>query len=358
MRPILWLSVVALCGAALAFVWSGSRAAQTAAASPPAADAAVSAAVRVAPLRRGTLAETETAVGTVTNAVNSTTFVTFQRPVLVQRVFVLPGATVHRGQPLLQVLSAPASDMAFIQAQTAVRYATAELARVEQLASAQLATQSQVDAARGQLADARARLDAARRQGQGRGLQVVHAAFDGVVTTVSAAPGAQLAAGSAALALAPAGRSQATVGVTPEVSRLLLPGQTATVQAVFDPDQAATARIVSVSGMIDPRSRRVDVVLSIPPQADWALPGLAIKARFSVRPWSGWVVPRQAVLRDATGQAYVFQDDRGRARRVNVLVEADQAESTGVTGPLDPALPLVVLGNDELTDGMALRVRP
>ena len=73
--------------------------------------------------------------------------------------------------------------------------------------------------------------------------------------------------------------------------------------------------------------------------------------------WAGWVVPRQAVLQDPSGQAYVFQDDHGLARRVNVRIEADQGERSAISGPLRASLPLVVLGNYEVHDGMALRTQ-
>ena len=319
-----------------------------------AADVAPSAQVVVAALRKGQLAEQAHALGTVQAASSQTLAVNFPRTVQVLKVEVRPGQTVRRGQPLLQVQGAPGSDLPFMQAQSAVAYAQSDLQRLEQLQGQQLATTSQVDAARKALADAQAQLAAARAQGLGGGRATQTAPFDGLVTAVQTQAGAQLAAGSAALLLAPANRLQATVGVLPEQARLLRPGMTAQVQAVFDPDQTAQATVLNVAGLIDPATGRVNVTLALPAQP-WLLPGLAVQALLPLRTWSGWVVPRNAVLRDAHGQAYVFQDDHGRARRVKVSVEIDQAESSGVVGPLDPALPLVVLGNYELENGMALR---
>jgi len=62
------------------------------------------------------------------------------------------------------------------------------------------------------------------------------------------------------------------------------------------------------------------------------------------------------VLQDAQG-AYVYQDDHGKARRVPVHIAIDSGLQTGITGPLDSALPLVVQGNYELRPGMALRAQ-
>jgi RND family efflux transporter MFP subunit len=316
----------------------------------------VSAQVQVAPLRQGPLAQTVHALGSVTTASSQTLAIAFPRQVQVRQVLVRIGQRVKRGQPLLTVQTAPGADLAYTLARNAVRYAQADLLRVQQLATQQLATETQVNAARKTLADAQAQLAAAQQQGMGSGAHQTTAPFAGVVTAVQTTPGALLAAGSAALTLAPSADLQAVVGVTPEAAATLVAGQPASLQPVFDPDKTAAATVLSIAGVVDPLSHLVNVTLALSPQAAGLLPGLAVQAQMDLRHWQGWVVPREAVLRDASGQAYVFQDDHGKAQRVNVKVELDQAEHTGISGPLNPSLPLVVLGNYELRPGMALRV--
>ncbi|MDE1929366.1 MAG: HlyD family efflux transporter periplasmic adaptor subunit, partial [Burkholderiales bacterium] len=181
---------------------------------------------------------------------------------------------------------------------------------------------------------------------------------DAVVTAVLATPGSMLAAGSPALMLAPLGRAELVVGVPPDVAQALRPGQSAIVRATFDGQRKAQARVASIGGMVDAQTHLVDVVLDGPALASGWMPGTAIEARLALDAWSGWVVPRQAVLRDASGQAYVFQDDHGRALRVAVTLAIDTPERSGITGALHPDLPLVVRGNYELADGMALKVDP
>jgi membrane fusion protein (multidrug efflux system) len=66
-------------------------------------------------------------------------------------------------------------------------------------------------------------------------------------------------------------------------------------------------------------------------------------------------VPRSAVLHDGNGD-YLFQVSEGVARRVAVTVESDGDRLLGISGAgLDPALKVVVQGNYELSDGMAVR---
>jgi RND family efflux transporter MFP subunit len=343
----------------LPLAWLGLGLAATLATTAPSraqATPEVSAQVQVAPLRQGQLAQTVHALGSVTTASSQNLAIAFARQVQVQQVLVRLGQRVKQGQPLISVQTAPGADLAYTQAQSAVRYAQADLLRVQQLAAQQLATTTQVDAARKALADAQAQLAAAQQQGMGRSTGATTAPFAGVVTAVLTTPGALLASGSAALTLAPAAGLQAVVGVTPEVAAALVAGQPAKLQPVFDPDKTDAATVLSIAGVVDPQSHLVNVTLALSPQAAGLLPGLAVQAQLELRQWQGWVVPRQAVLRDASGQGYVFQDNHGKAARVNVKIEMDQAEHSGISGPLNPALPLVVLGNDELLQGMALQV--
>ncbi|MDE2120649.1 MAG: efflux RND transporter periplasmic adaptor subunit [Betaproteobacteria bacterium] len=307
--------------------------------------------------QRGRLTRELRAVGSVRSAVGQNLQISFPRPVVVQRVLVHAGQRVRRGQALIQVGATAADRLAFAQTTSALRFARAELARVRDLARRQLATRSQLDAAHRAEADARAALAAAQAQGLGNAAHIVRAGFDGVVESVAASPGAHLATGAVALSLAPSAGLQAVIGVDALDAGQLRPGTSVPLHSVFDPGQRTLATIVAVAGRVDPSTGHVELTLALPAGARWAIPGLAVQAELPLRSWHGWVVPRQAVLQDASGQAYVFQDDRGHARRVNVSIEGDQGEHTAISGPLAPALPLVVLGNYELLDGMALRTQ-
>ena len=311
--------------------------------------------VKVAALRRGTLNQEAEALGDVRIGTAQRFAIAFPRNVQVSRLYVYAGETVHRGQALIGVKGAPGTDLAFAQARAAERFAKEDLARTRELASRQLATRVQVTAAEKALADANAQLAAANAQQLGRGANVRGAPFDGIVTAVTARAGGQLAAGTPALVLSQVDHPEVVVGVSPDIAGQLRIGQAATLQAVFDGDQQANATVQSVAGMVDSKSHLVDVVLKLSPTPTAWMPGLPVQASFALRPWTGWVVPRQAVLRDEAGQAYVFQDDNGKARRVDVSLEIDTPTQSGIAGALNPTLPIVVLGNYELTDGMALK---
>lgn len=330
-------------------------AAAFAAAAPALADAAPSVLVRTAALREGVLTQDVAALGTVRSASGATLSVDFAREVRVRRVLVRAGESVRRGQALLEVADTAADRARYAQAREALRFAQAELDRLSRLQREQLATRSQVGAARKSEADARAELAAQRAQGLGEALQRVRAPFDGVVDTVTTGPGMRLSAGATALTLAPRAGLQAIVGVDPSLAGDVRTGTVVQLESVFDPGLKVRATVLDVAGRVDPASASVEVRLALDASPRWLLPGLAVQASLPLRSWRGWLVPREAVLRDPDGQAYVFQDDHGHARRVRVRIEADEGASSAISGPLAPGLALVVLGNYELREGMALR---
>lgn len=315
----------------------------------------VSALVQTAPLRRGELLRTLRAYAVVQVPASQTQTLTFQHPMQVQSIAVHVGQAVRKGQWLATLRNDATSTLAYTQAQTAVRFAQTELDRVTALKVQQLATQSQVDAARKALQDAQAQLHSLQQQGAGQAETRVTAPADGVVLAVSAASGDLLAAGSPLLQLGRGGSLQAAAGVPPEDAARLQPGQPVRLTAVFDPQQHWQGTIRSIGAAINPKTQRLDVLIALPAQPGLPAAGTSVQADMVLGRWRGWVVPRDAVLQDERG-AYVFQDDKGRARRVPVHIAIESGLQTGITGALDPALPLIVAGNYELRDGMTLRV--
>lgn len=329
--------------------------ASPAAAGAPAAGAgAPSALVKTAPLAQRNLSDVLAAFGEVTTG--QVVAISFPRAGQVSRLLVLPAQRVSSGTPLATLTSDPTAKLAYTQAVSAVDFARGELRRNQELFSLQLATQSQVDAARKALQDAEANLETQRKLGGDVGSATVTAPFDGVVTAVAVAQGDRIQPGAVILQLGHTDVLRVRLGVEPDDSHLVRVGMPVTLSPVDDRSKSVSASIAENQGLVDPKTQLIDAVAVVPATAGatFLVPGRHVRAAIAVGQHLGWAAPRAAVLSDAGG-SYVFQVAGGKARRVNVTPGEESQGMVPISGGLDPRLPIVVLGNYELQDGMQVR---
>jgi RND family efflux transporter MFP subunit len=313
----------------------------------------VTAQVRTQLLKQASLPTELNAYGDVTTG--KVEAVSFPRAGQVARLLVLVGQRVKRGVPLVTLASDPNAQAAYTQSANAVHFAQGELKRTEDLFALQLATQSQVDGARRALRDAQANLAAQRQLGGNLDAATVTAPFDGVVTAISVAQGDRLQPGATLLQLGHIDTLRVQLGIEPGDGDLVKPGMPVTLAPVQDERQTLQSRITLVGDLIDPKTQLLSALVELPaPSARGLAPGMRVRATIHVGQHEGWTLPRQAVLTDDQG-SYVFQIDQGKAHRVAVRMEGEHDGDIAVSGKLNAALPVVVLGNYELQDGMAVR---
>jgi multidrug efflux pump subunit AcrA (membrane-fusion protein) len=114
--------------------------------------------------------------------------------------------------------------------------------------------------------------------------------------------------------------------------------------------------VVLVGAAVNQQSQLVDVGANVPLGQSAFIPGTRVRAEIATRTGTHWIVPRAAVLKDDQG-AYVFQiTPQNKARRVAVTTQVENGDRYGVDGPIDAGEGLVVSGNYELKDGMAVRI--
>ncbi|MBS0468982.1 MAG: efflux RND transporter periplasmic adaptor subunit [Proteobacteria bacterium] len=293
--------------------------------------------------------------GTVVAGADAVTVVSVPRSGQVTRLAVAPGQRVERGAALLDFSTDPAALAAYRQAQTAVQTAQDDLARMQQMAQQQLATQTQLAAARKTLADAQAGLAALQAQGSGRSAQTLTAPFDAVVLAVNTKEGDLVAARSAVVQLARLASLGIAMGVGAQDLYRVRAGMPVRLVPVFG-GSPVSGLVATLQAVVDPATRLVNVIVrpDCRGPCDSLLPGAQFRGEIELDRPTLWVVPRSAVLTDGQG-AYVFQVKDGRARRVPVSVAAQTQTETGIEGDIDPQRKLVVTGNYELTDGAAVR---
>jgi RND family efflux transporter MFP subunit len=324
-------------------------AASSAGSAPP----IVTALVKTQPIHQQMMAETLTALGEV--ATGNVVAITFPRAGQVSRLLVVVGQRVKPGTPVATLASDPNAKLAYEQAVSAVTFAHGEVQRNEELLALQLATKSQVDAARKALQDAEHNLAAQREFGGNIGIATVVAPFDGVVTAVTAAQGDRLPPGAAILQLSPTDVLRVRLGIEPDEMHQVRTGLPATLVPVNDSTQAVKTTIAETQGLVNPQTRLVDAVAVVPATlAPFLVPGMRVRATIGVGQQLSWAAPRAAVLSDTSG-TYLFQVAGGKAHRVNVTSGAESQGMVALSGPIDPSLPVVVLGNHELQEGMLVR---
>jgi RND family efflux transporter MFP subunit len=329
-----------------------------------AADAADgdSVAVQTLPVQRASLAQPVRGYGIVGASAANVTTLDLPYVARITQLRVQAGQTVTRGTPLVVVLADPAAVLAAAQARSAATLAQGELARTQSLYDKQLATQSQLAAARKALQDAQQALAAQDQMGVNGGGKIITAPLDGVVLQVSVAQGDQVQAGAPILQLAAAGsgedaRANVMLGVEPADATTIHTGDTVFLRGLSSAlaHQAVTGRVVMVGGSVDSQSQLVNVGANVPLGKTALIPGTRVSADIATLGATYWVVPRSSVLKDDNGE-YVFQvAPDHKVHRVSVVTKVEDSERYGVGGALDASRPLVVSGNYELKDGMAVR---
>lgn len=315
------------------------------------ADVSPTALITTAQVRSQTVQETTVVYGMVQADPADNITVAAPRAVIVKRMLVRAGQTVRAGEPLVEVSSAPGSELAYRQAEDAVTFAQTDLARLQRLFDERLAGADQVSAAKKTLADAQATLKSQRSQGGDHAVQTIAAPQAGVVTTVSAAAGDHIAQDAALMVMARGSGTVAKLGLEPPIDRFRR-GQAVLITPVSG-GAAMHSTLSMVGQSADQTTKTID---TIAPLNGAALPiGSAVEGDIITGSHTGLLAPRAAVVFDETGpHVFVVQD--GKAKRVFVSVGADQGEEIEVKG-LPSGSSVAVEGAYELQDGMSVKVR-
>lgn len=266
----------------------------------------------------------------------------------VQHWAVTPGSAVKRGQTLLRFALSPAAQASWQQALGARDLAHTQRDTTAHLFELQLATREQLAQADKALHDAQTTLDTLPHP-QGAMLDIT-APFDGKVSSVDVTQGANLAAGTRLLAVTRQSGLVIHAGIEPRQSAQVQAGEAATLTAL-DGSATLQGHVVRLSTSLNPASQLVDVYIApdTPP-----MPGTSFRADIHAGDWSGWLLPRDAVIGEGESR-HVFQVAQSKAVIVPVSVLGEDQNQVVVQGKLQAALPVVTIGATQLEDGMLVR---
>ncbi len=295
-----------------------------------------------------------TAYGSVELAAARSETLSVQAESQVAELYVIQGAAVRKGDRLLRLVGSANSRL---DAEKSDRDALAtqnEAARVERLHAQGLATNSEREAARGAAATATALRDSLiARTGHAAGITLT-APRTGIVESLAVQPGDIIAPGAIAVRIADPAAWQVRLGIEPDQVKRLRTGQSVALSG-FSASSSTVGSIKYVDERIDAQSRLASAFVvghdSLP-----LSPGAGVRGEITVAIHLHAVaVPRTAVLFEHE-KPYVFVAAKDKAQRRDIEIGFQDESSFEVLKGVAADESVVVLGNDELSDGMAIRI--
>lgn len=263
------------------------------------------------------------------------------------------GQSVAEGAPLMTLQPSASTRLELGRLQREARASAAELGRLERLREDDLATNTEVDTARLAADSAAQSLASLSERARGTHL-VIRAPLAGIIDALPFSPGDVAPAGSIVARIGAPERLQVRLGLEPEDVARARVGQPVTLVALRPGATPQLTRIAAVDRRVDPQTRLASAIAQVP-EAAAVLAGEPVRATIAIeeRP-SVLTVPRSAILFEGD-QPYVFTVVAGKAARRNVTVGIEEGSIVEVASGVAAGDVVVVRGNYELEDGMAVR---
>jgi membrane fusion protein (multidrug efflux system) len=313
------------------------------------------ASVKVAPIKKETIAEEITVYGTVVPAAGAVQTVSLPFESRVRRILITEGQKIAAGEVLMEIAPSPDTNLQVQQARNEYDSDKKAFEYMRQRFDLKLATNDQLLQTQQALEQAQAKLESMRRRGS-EGPRTIHADVAGLIAKVVVQEGAIVPAGSSLIEVVAQNRLAVRLGVEPENIDKVKLGQTVLLRRVNVPESEGIAgKIGRVSRAADPTTRLVQVFADLPSSSQFLL-GEYVLGNITIASAQGLIVPRAAVMpRD--DHYVLFTIREGHAREHNVRVGLQNKNHVEVIGTeLHADEPVVTLGNYELKDGMPVKV--
>lgn len=306
-------------------------------------------------LSKQTMTETITAYGVVLPFSDKLQTISLPYNSEIEQINVTDGQWVQAGEALLTVKSAPDADLQLTQAQEELAAAEEESQLMQQRVKLKLGTQQDLVNAQLRASQAKVMTNNLVQRGIGKS-RVLKAERAGMVYLVSVQQGQQVAAGSPLLQLLGENQQVVRLGIEPEDFNGLQAKQTVLIKPVGRPAEAVKGRIETIARQIDPLTRLINVLVRPEPNQSLLINDF-VQAEVILSSVSTLVAPRQAVLPEGTAYS-LFTVSNGHAVKHNVqLGLANDRQVEVIADDVHEQDEIVVLGNYELADGMAVKVQ-
>jgi RND family efflux transporter MFP subunit len=298
--------------------------------------------------------ETLTAYGTVIASPGTT--ITFSVPFecVVKKEMVTEGQAVVAGAPLLEIEPSPGARLELEKAMTELDAARTQMKLIEERVKMKLATRQALVSARRRVDLIEKRVESMVRRGVD-GAKVVCASSEGIVHRIDVRQGQILPPGTTLVEMVSRDNIVVRLGIEPEDITRLRKGQPVDIRPVNIPSfRPVRGRIRLITEQVNQKTRLVDVLVD-PKTSDGLFINSYVEGRIVVAAHDALVAPRSAVLPDG-GEYSLFTVASGRAVRHAVRIGLENGHEVEVIADgLAAGDPVVIAGNYELEDGMAVR---
>src|ERR1700728_382762 len=290
----------------------------------------------------------------------------FRVPGKIAKRLVEVGQTVDVGQPLATLdeidlrLQAEQAEAEFQAATGVLGQAAAAEQRALGLRGKGWATDAQVDQAKAAADEARARLNRAERSVELTKNSLSYATLvahtRGVVTATLIDAGQVVASGQTAIRVARFAEKEAVVA-TPETLLGRAKEGTATVTLWSEPDKKYAAKLREVAPSADPATRTYLAKFSLPDAGEAVSLGMTATLTLA-DPQTERVahLPLSALFSQGSYPSLYIVDDKGEVALKPVAVKSYGSNDVVITGGVDEASKVVVLGVQKLDPAQKVRV--
>jgi cobalt-zinc-cadmium efflux system membrane fusion protein len=280
-------------------------------------------------------------------------------------IYVLQGATVHKGQVLADVYSSDIANAVsdYQKSSAALRNMQKMLVREQELFASKLAAEQDVEQAESNATQAQADYDRSLHtlkllggnpQTTSPVYQII-APISGVVIESFAQPGMQVRndGSQAAFTVGTTSSLWITLDAYADELRSLAVGDTAIIRAAGLEDHPFTATIQNINAVVDPTTFTTKIRCTLPNTTGLLKPAMFVSATVCHIAGSGLYIPATAAFLDSDGKYYAFTK-RGDRKYQKIEIQVEKAESSRIeiTGGLSNGDTIVadkaLFLNDEL----------
>lgn len=311
--------------------------------------------VTVTDLRRRVIEETLAVYGSTLPAPDEAQTVSVPYECRVHRVLVTAGRVVEFGTPLVEVEPSHETKLLLDGAREEQQTAMNQFTLMQQRLKMNLATRQDLLQAEQHLHAATLRADSLEKRGAGHA-QILRAETAGVISLVHVRQGQIVPPGGSLVEMIDDQHILVRFGVEEEDRRFLKKGQRIRLFPVHETNrEPMEGEIRVVTQQVNLTTRLVEVLAAPGPQ-DRLLLNEYVRGEIIIASQEGLVVPRSAVLQQE-GHWVLYSVQEGHTRRHVVQTGLENREQVEVRGSdLHEGLPIVIVGQNQLQDGMAVDV--